>query len=96
MSKAIWNGATIAEAPASEVELVEGNTYFPLHAVRREYLEPSEHHSICPWKGTASYYHLIVDGEKNEDAAWYYPTPKQAAEQIAGHIAFWRGVKIED
>ncbi len=96
MPKAIWNNAVIAEAPADAVELVEGNVYFPLATVRAEYLKASEHHTVCAWKGTASYYDVVVDGQTNKDAAWYYPAPKKAAEQIAGHIAFWHGVKIEE
>ena len=95
MPKAIWNGATIAEAPADAVELVEGNVYFPANAVKLEYLKPSETHTVCGWKGTASYYDVAVDGEINRDAAWYYPEPKDAARNITGRIAFWKGVKVE-
>ena len=95
MPKAIWNGATIAEAPADAVELVEGNVYFPADAVKREHLKPSETHTVCGWKGTASYYDVAVDGEINPDAAWYYPEPKDAARNITGYVAFWKGVKVE-
>ena len=95
MPKATWNGATIAEAPADAVELVEGNVYFPADSVRRDYLQPSETHTVCGWKGTASYYNLAVDGQVNSDAAWCYPEPKEAARNIAGRIAFWKGVKVE-
>lgn len=95
MPKAIWQGTVIAEAPADAVEVVEGNIYFPLDAVRAEYLQPSETHTVCGWKGTASYYHVVVAGEANRDAAWFYPQPKEAAKQIAGRIAFWRGVQVE-
>ena len=95
MPKAIWNGATIAEAPADAVELVEGNVYFPADAVKREYLKPSETHTVCGWKGTASYYDVAVEGEINRDAAWYYPEPKDAARNITGYVAFWKGVKVE-
>lgn len=95
MPRATWNGAVLAEAPADAIELVEGNVYFPLDAVRREYLHPSDTHTVCGWKGTASYYNVVVNGEVNADAAWYYPTPKDAAKQIAGHVAFWRGVQVE-
>jgi uncharacterized protein (DUF427 family) len=95
MPKAVWNGATIAEAPRASIEVVEGNVYFPAQAVRREYLQPSDTHTVCGWKGTASYYHVAVDGEINRDAAWYYPEPKDAARNIAGYIAFWKGVTIE-
>jgi uncharacterized protein (DUF427 family) len=95
MPRAIWNGAVIAEAPESAVELVEGNVYFPAETVRREYLKPSDTHTVCGWKGTASYYHVVVEGETNRDAAWFYPEPKQAAAHVAGRIAFWKGVSVE-
>jgi uncharacterized protein (DUF427 family) len=95
MPKASWNGKVIAEAPSNAIETVEGNLYFAPDAVDAEYLQASDHHSICPWKGTASYYHVVVDGKINKDAAWYYPQPKDAAKQIAGRIAFWRGVNVE-
>lgn len=93
MPRAVWNGAVIAESSATIV--VEGNHYFPPESVRREYLRDSQTHTVCPWKGTASYYDVVVNGQVNRDAAWYYPTPKEAARQIAGYIAFWRGVRIE-
>lgn len=93
MPRAVWNGAVIAESPTTIV--VEGNHYFPPESVRREYLRDSQTHTVCPWKGTASYYDVVVNGQVNRDAAWYYPTPKEAARQIAGYIAFWRGVRIE-
>ena len=93
MSKAIWNGAVLAESDRCEV--VEGNQYFPPDAVRREYLKPSATHTTCPWKGVASYYDVVVNGETNRDAAWYYPEPKAAARNITGYVAFWRGVKVE-
>ncbi len=93
MPRAIWNGAVIAESDATIV--VEGNHYFPPEAVKREYLRDSQTHTVCSWKGTASYYDVVVNGEVNRDAAWYYPAPKEAAKQIAGYIAFWRGVKVE-
>jgi uncharacterized protein (DUF427 family) len=89
----MWNGAVIAESDRT-VE-VEGNQYFPLTAVRRELLRDSSTHTTCPWKGVASYFDVVVDGEVNKDAAWYYPTPKDAARQIAGHVAFWHGVRVE-
>lgn len=95
MPKALWNGAVIAEASSTAVETVEGNIYFPADAVHQHYLEPSDHHTSCPWKGEASYYHVVVDGQRNDNAAWYYPQPKDAAKQIAGRVAFWRGVRIE-
>jgi len=95
MPTARWNGAVIAHAADDQVQVVENNVYFPLSAVTQEYLRPSSHTSICPWKGTASYYDLVVDGQTNANAAWYYPQPKDAAKQIAGHVAFWRGVSVE-
>lgn len=92
--KAIWNNKVIAES--SETVVVERNHYFPVDSVNRSYLQESDTHTVCPWKGTASYYDLYVDGELNKDAAWYYPEPKSAAEQIKGRIAFWKGVQITD
>jgi uncharacterized protein (DUF427 family) len=92
MARATWNGATIAES--DEYETVEGNVYFPESAVKREHLRPSDTHTICPWKGTASYYTVVVDGQENPDAAWYYPTPKEAVSNITGHVAFWKGVQV--
>lgn len=93
MARAIWNGVVIAESDTTVI--VEGNHYFPPTAVKREYLRDSATHTVCPWKGTASYYDVVVAGNVNKDAAWYYPEPKEAAQQIAGHIAFWRGVRVE-
>lgn len=93
MVKAIWKGKVLAESDRTEV--VEGNHYFPADAVHKEFFRPSETHSTCPWKGIASYYSIEVDGEKNPDAAWYYPDPKPAARNIAGRVAFWKGVRIE-
>lgn len=93
MTKAIWNGAVLAES-AETVE-VEGNQYFPPDSIHKEYFKPSQTHSTCPWKGEASYYHIEVNGETNNDAAWYYPDPKKAAADIKGYVAFWKGVKIE-
>lgn len=90
--KAIWNNTVVAESDATVV--VEGNHYFPADAIHRDYFEPSATTSVCGWKGTAHYYTLNVDGQRNSDAAWYYPEPKSAAAEIAGHIAFWRGVKV--
>jgi uncharacterized protein (DUF427 family) len=92
MPKAVWNGAVLAESDKTEV--VEGNHYFPPDAVRREYFKESSHHTVCGWKGTASYYDVVVSGQVNKDAAWYYPTPKDAAKNIAGYIAFWKGVQV--
>jgi uncharacterized protein (DUF427 family) len=96
MPKAMWNGAVIAEAPADAVEIVERNVYFPIEAVRQEYLRATQTHTICGWKGTANYYDVVVDGQVNTDAAWYYAEPKDAAKQIAGRVAFWRGVSVSD
>lgn len=93
MIKATWNGALIAET--DDPVIVEGNTYFPPDAVKREHLQASEKHTTCGWKGEASYYDVVVDGEVNVDAAWYYPEPMQAAENIRGRIAFWKGVSVE-
>ncbi len=94
MPRAVWNGAVIAESPDTVV--VEGNHYFPAESADRSLLVPSDSHSVCPWKGTASYYSIVVDGEENVDAAWYYPDPKEAAAQIKDRLAFWRGVRIEE
>ena len=93
MAKAIWNGTTIAESDTTV--MVEGNHYFPRDSVKPEYLADSSTHTRCPWKGKASYFNLVVDGQVNKDAAWYYPEPKQAAEQIKDYVAFWRGVRVE-
>ncbi len=92
MAKAIWNGQLLAESDATET--VEGNTYFPDDAVNRQFLRPSSTTSSCPWKGQARYYTLLVDGQENPDAAWYYPDPKPAARSVKHHIAFWRGVEV--
>jgi uncharacterized protein (DUF427 family) len=93
MPRAIWNGAVIAESDT--VELVEGNVYFPPESVKREFLQPSATHTVCSWKGTASYFTLAVDGQENTDAAWYYPEPKPDAANVKDHVAFWRGVTVE-
>lgn len=93
MPKASWKGRVIAETTAHE--LVEGNVYFPPGSVKPEHLKPSSTTTVCPWKGTAHYYHVVVDGEENRDAAWYYPEPKAAAAEIKDHVAFWRGVQVE-
>ncbi|CCI06857.1 DUF427 domain-containing protein [Microcystis aeruginosa NIES-298] len=93
MAKAIWNGAVVAES--DNCEIVEGNYYFPPDTVKAEYFQPSNTHTICSWKGEASYYTLRVDGQDNKDAAWYYPDPKPKAQNIKGYIAFWRGVQVE-
>ena len=90
--KATWNGAVIAES--DDTVVVENNHYFPAESVRAEYLRDSGRTTVCPWKGTASYKTLVVDGAENPDAAWYYPEPKDAAVQIRGRYAFWRGVTV--
>ena len=90
--KAIWNNTVIADSDQTVV--VEGNHYFPAESVSWEYLQPSPTHSTCPWKGEASYYTLNAGGKTNPDAAWYYPSPKSAAENITGRIAFWKGVQV--
>jgi uncharacterized protein (DUF427 family) len=94
MTRAKWNGAVLAESDACEV--VEGNQYFPAAAINQQYFRPSEKQTVCSWKGTASYYDVVVDGKVNKDAAWYYPAPKDAAKQITDHGAFWNGVTVED
>ena len=90
--KAIWNGKVIAESDQTIV--IEGNHYFPPHSVNKEFLVDSDTHTVCPWKGIASYYTLQVDGKTNPDAVWYYPEPKPAAAGIKGYLAFWRGVEV--
>jgi uncharacterized protein (DUF427 family) len=91
--KATWNGAVIAQSDTTVV--IEGNHYFPESSLNRDYITFSNHHTMCSWKGQASYYSLLVNGEMNTDAAWYYPDPKPEADNIKGHVAFWKGVKIE-
>lgn len=93
MPKATWAGKVIAESDSCVV--VEGNQYFPLETVKKEYLRESNHTSVCPWKGTANYYSLEVDGMRNENAAWYYTEPKPAAAEIKDRVAFWKGVRVE-
>ena len=93
MPKAIWNGAVLAESDRCEV--VERNYYFPPESITRQYFQESDKHTTCSWKGEASYYDIVVGGQVNKDAAWYYPTPKEAAKQIQGYVAFWKGVKVE-
>ena len=90
--KAIWNGETIASS--DDTVVVDGNHYFPADSLERRYLRECDTTSICPWKGTASYYDVLVADEVNSNAAWFYPEPKEAAEQIRGHVAFWRGVEV--
>jgi uncharacterized protein (DUF427 family) len=92
--KAIWNDAVLAES--SDTIVVEGNHYFPSDSIEKEYFQESATHTICPWKGEASYYTVVVDGQVNKDAAWYYPDPKPAALEIKNRVAFWRGVKVQN
>jgi uncharacterized protein (DUF427 family) len=92
MPRAIWNNAVLAESDQTEV--VEGNHYFPPAAVHREFIKDSDTHTVCGWKGTASYYDVVVAGNVNKDAAWYYPEPKDAAKNITGYVAFWKGVQV--
>jgi uncharacterized protein (DUF427 family) len=93
MAKAIWEGTVLAES--SQCVEVEGNQYFPPDAIRSQYFKPSATHTVCPWKGTASYYDVEVGGKRNQDAAWFYPDIKPAAKEIKGYVAFWKGVKVE-
>lgn len=94
MAKASWNGAILAQSDVYEV--VDGNVYFPASAINKEYFSDSETHSVCPWKGEASYYNVEVEGEVNKDAAWSYPFTKDAAKNIEGKVAFWRGVEVSE
>jgi uncharacterized protein (DUF427 family) len=91
--RAVWHDAVLAES--NDTVVVEGNHYFPPDSIRGEYFRPSGTHTTCPWKGVASYYDVVVGGEVNRDAAWYYPEAKEAAQRIKGHVAFWKGVKVE-
>jgi uncharacterized protein (DUF427 family) len=90
--KATWRGVLLAQS--DDTVVVEGNHYFPASALRREYVRPSRTHTVCAWKGEASYYDVVVDGAVNADAAWYYPDPKPGAEAVAQRVAFWRGVEV--
>jgi uncharacterized protein (DUF427 family) len=90
--KAIWNGVTLAESDQTVV--VEGNHYFPVDSTKREYFRYSLTHTTCHWKGQASYYDIVVEGQLNKDAAWYYPTPSEAAKEIKDRVAFWKGVEV--
>ena len=92
MAKAIWEGVTLAES--NQTVEVEGNQYFPPDAIRAEYFKPSSTHTVCGWKGTASYYTIEVGGKQNPDAAWYYPEPSTAATNIKDYVAFWNGVDV--
>lgn len=91
--KAIYNGKVLAES--QETIVIENNHYFPADSLNREYFEESSKHTTCPWKGEASYYTVEVDGERNPDSAWYYPEPKDAAKEIKGYVAFWKGIEVK-
>lgn len=93
MARAIWNGAVLAES--DKTVFVEGNLYFPMDTINRQYFKDTSTHTTCPWKGLASYFTIEVDGQVNRDAAWYYPEPKPAARHIKNHVAFWHGVTVE-
>jgi uncharacterized protein (DUF427 family) len=92
MPKALWNDRVIAES--ADTVMVEGNHYFPPGSITQEFFSPTAKQTVCPWKGTATYFTLEVDGEKNKDAAWSYAEPKEAAENIRGYYAFWKGVTV--
>ena len=94
MYRATWNGAVVAES--DDIVVVEGNQYFPIESVNPDVLAPSGKQTTCPWKGVASYHSIVVGGQTNPDAAWFYSTPKDAAKEIAGRVAFWKGVKVEE
>ena len=91
--KATWNDAVLVDS--NDTVVVEGNHYFPEDEIDKQYFQPSETHTVCPWKGEASYYNIVVNGHVNKDAAWFYPDPKPAAAEIKDRVAFWRGVKVE-
>lgn len=90
--KAVWNGKTVAES--EKTIIIENNHYFPPNSIIKEYYKKSETKSVCPWKGNAKYFSLVVDGKENTDAAWFYPEPKDAAAPIKNHVAFWKGVEV--
>ncbi len=93
MPKAVWNGQVVAQSDQTVV--VEGNHYFPPDSINLEFLRDSDDHTRCPWKGVASYYDVVVDGEVSRGGAWFYPDPSRAAKKIKNHVAFWRGVRVE-
>jgi uncharacterized protein (DUF427 family) len=94
MAKATWKGFTLAES--DQTILIEGNHYFPPESINKTYFKENSHHTVCPWKGLASYYDIEVNGQVNPKAAWYYATPKPAAREIQGYVAFWHGVRVEE
>lgn len=93
MARAIWNDTVLADS--EDTVIIEGNQYFPMESLDQGRFRPSDHRTVCPWKGEASYFDVIVDGDVNPAAAWYYPAPKEAAAEITGRVAFWRGVRVE-
>ena len=90
--KAIWNDAVLAES--GHTIIIEGNHYFPPESIKTEHFRESDKHTVCHWKGTASYYDVVVSGQVNKDAAWYYPSASEAAKEIQGYVAFWKGVQV--
>jgi len=93
VARATWNGSLLVES--DDTVVVEGNHYFPVASVAEGVLQPSDQHTVCPWKGTASYYDIVVGDQVNAGAAWYYPEPKEAAKEIAGRVAFWKGIFVD-
>jgi uncharacterized protein (DUF427 family) len=91
--KASWNGVILAES--NDTIVIEGNHYFPRASIDTQYFQESDTHTVCPWKGQASYFNVVVNGQTNKDAAWYYPNPKPAAAEITNYVAFWRGVQVD-
>lgn len=94
LMKAIWNDEVLANS--NDTIVVEGNHYFPSSSLNAQFFKKSEKHTVCSWKGTANYYDVEVNGQSNKDAAWYYPEPKSAANNIAGYVAFWKGVQVTE
>lgn len=94
MPKAIWNGKVIAES--DKIIRLEGNLYFPPESIKKEFFQENESHTVCPWKGKASYFDIVVDGKSNRSAAWYYPQPSSAAKEIKDYVAFWKGVTVDN
>lgn len=94
MARAVWEGEVLAES--NDIVYVEGNAYFPRESLKDGLFEESSHHTLCPWKGKASYLDVVIDQNRNENAAWYYPNPSVLARKIKGRVAFWKGVQVED
>jgi len=93
---AVWNNQIVAQAENDKCKIVEGNVYFPANTIKKEFFKGNDEHTVCSWKGTASYYDVVVDGKTNHSAAWYYPEASDAAKDITGFIAFWRGVEVSE